>query len=95
MYPDGAAGKDGRIQPGDRVVDVNKEIFKTMEQDKGYQTVLKVVNGPVSLSFIIVLINNISHKIESFYNFTLNVLKRYHLAFEIVQSSKTIESGWA
>lgn len=49
MYPDGAAGKDGRLQPGDRVVEINKESLKSIEQDRAYQAVLKIVNGPVSI----------------------------------------------
>ena len=53
VYPDGAAGKDGRLQPGDRVVDINKESFKAIEQEKAYQTVLKVVNGPVRVSLLL------------------------------------------
>ncbi|XP_033224780.1 inactivation-no-after-potential D protein-like isoform X2 [Belonocnema kinseyi] len=61
VYPDGAAGKDGRIQPGDRVVDVNKETFKTIEQDKAYQTVLKVVNGPVHM-----IVNRDAKAVEEF-----------------------------
>ncbi|XP_011504694.1 PREDICTED: uncharacterized protein LOC105367624 [Ceratosolen solmsi marchali] len=47
VFPDGAAGKDGRLQPGDRIVDINKESFKSMEQDKAYQTVLRIIQGPI------------------------------------------------
>ena len=48
VFPDGAAGKDGRLQPGDRIVDINKESFKAVESDKAYQTVLRITQGPVS-----------------------------------------------
>ncbi|XP_051165179.1 inactivation-no-after-potential D protein isoform X1 [Leptopilina boulardi] len=49
VYPDGAAGKDGRLQPGDRVVEINKESMKSIEQERAYQAVLKIVNGPIHM----------------------------------------------
>lgn len=48
VYTDGAAGKDGRLQPGDRILEINKENFKTMEQEKAYNSVMKNIQGPVS-----------------------------------------------
>uniref|UniRef100_A0ABD2X0H4 Multiple PDZ domain protein n=1 Tax=Trichogramma kaykai TaxID=54128 RepID=A0ABD2X0H4_9HYME len=47
VLPDGAAGKDGRLQPGDRIVDINKEPFKAMDSEKAYQTVLRITQGPI------------------------------------------------
>lgn len=51
VFSDGAAGKDGRLQPGDRIVDINKESFKAMDSEKAYQTVLRITQGPVSIYF--------------------------------------------
>lgn len=48
VFPDGAAGKDGRLQPGDRIVEFNKEPMKLVEQEKAYQTIMRVTQGPVS-----------------------------------------------
>ena len=56
VFPDGAAGKDGRLQPGDRIIDINKESFKAVEQEKAYQTVLRITQGPVSSNFTTVRI---------------------------------------
>ena len=41
MFPDGAAHKDGRLQPGDQILDMCSQSFKNMEHDQAHAAVLK------------------------------------------------------
>ncbi|KAK2587530.1 hypothetical protein KPH14_003668 [Odynerus spinipes] len=41
VFPDGAAGKDGRLQAGDQILDMCQESFKAIEHDKAHAAVLK------------------------------------------------------
>lgn len=41
MFPDGAAGKDGRLQGGDQILDMCTQSFKDMEHDNVHAAVLK------------------------------------------------------
>lgn len=42
VFPDGAAGKDGRLQSGDQILDMCANSFKEIEHEKAHGTVLKV-----------------------------------------------------
>lgn len=42
VFPDGAAGKDGRLQAGDQILDICQESFKAIEHEKAHEAVLKV-----------------------------------------------------
>ena len=48
MFPDGAAHKDGRLQPGDQILDMCSQSFKDMEHDQAHAAVLKA-SGTVRL----------------------------------------------
>ena len=41
VFPDGAAGKDGRLQGGDQILDMCAQSFKDMEHDNVHAAVLK------------------------------------------------------
>lgn len=49
VYPDGAAGKDGRLQPGDEIIDLCQQPFKGIDYERARQAVLKVPPGIVSV----------------------------------------------
>lgn len=34
VYPDGAAAKDGRLKPGDQILEVNSEDFRSIPHNK-------------------------------------------------------------
>ncbi|XP_035738823.1 uncharacterized protein LOC118448950 isoform X2 [Vespa mandarinia] len=42
VFPDGAAGKDGRLQAGDQILDICQESFKSIEHEKAHAAVLKI-----------------------------------------------------
>ncbi|KAL2719116.1 inaD-like protein isoform X3 [Vespula squamosa] len=42
VFPDGAAGKDGRLQAGDQILDICQESFKAIEHERAHAAVLKV-----------------------------------------------------
>ncbi|XP_024938329.1 uncharacterized protein LOC107265201 [Cephus cinctus] len=42
VYPDGAAGKDGRLKPGDQIIEMCHESFKTIEYATAREFILKV-----------------------------------------------------
>ncbi|XP_058790086.1 uncharacterized protein LOC131663616 isoform X2 [Phymastichus coffea] len=50
VFPDGACGKDGRLQPGDRIVEINKVSFKAIDSEQAYQTVLRITQGPIIMT---------------------------------------------
>lgn len=41
VFPDGVAHKDGRLQPGDQILDMCSQSFKDMEHDQAHAAVLK------------------------------------------------------
>lgn len=41
VSPDGAAGKDGRLQAGDQILTVCNENFKEIEHEKAHVAMLK------------------------------------------------------
>ncbi|XP_076395996.1 multiple PDZ domain protein isoform X1 [Megachile rotundata] len=41
VFPDGAAGKDGRLQSGDEILDMCNKSFKEIEHEKAHAAVLK------------------------------------------------------
>lgn len=47
VFPEGAAGKDGRLQPGDQIVSVCNESFKDIEYEKAREAILKQASGTV------------------------------------------------
>lgn len=49
VFPDGAAGKDGRLQPGDEIIDLCQQPFKAVEYERARQAVLKIPAGTVRL----------------------------------------------
>lgn len=57
VFPDGACGKDGRLQPGDRIVEINKVPFKAIDSEQAYQTVFRITQGPVSIIDIFKTLN--------------------------------------
>ena len=38
VYPDGAAAKDGRLKPGDQILEVNSEDFRSIPHNKALAT---------------------------------------------------------
>lgn len=56
VSPEGAAGKDGRLQPGDQILSIGNESFMEIEHDKARETVLKQAAGTVC--GICTLLNN-------------------------------------
>ncbi|XP_015174263.1 PREDICTED: uncharacterized protein LOC107065261 isoform X4 [Polistes dominula] len=42
VFPDGAAGKDGRLQAGDQILDICQESFKSIEHEQAHTAVMKV-----------------------------------------------------
>ena len=47
MYPDGAAAKDGRLKPGDQILEVNNENFRVITHQKAL-SVLRQTPSKVS-----------------------------------------------
>ena len=47
VSPEGAAGKDGRLQLGDQILSIGNESFMEIEYDKARETVLKQAPGTV------------------------------------------------
>ncbi|XP_046745237.1 uncharacterized protein LOC124410699 isoform X2 [Diprion similis] len=41
VFPEGAAGKDGRLKPGDQIVEMCHESFKAIEYAKAHEAILK------------------------------------------------------
>ena len=48
VYPDGAAAKDGRLKPGDQILEVNSENFRDITHQKAL-SVLRQTPSKVSL----------------------------------------------
>ncbi|XP_043504297.1 uncharacterized protein LOC122525516 [Polistes fuscatus] len=42
VFPDGTAGKDGRLQAGDQILDICQESFKAIEHEQAHAAVMKV-----------------------------------------------------
>lgn len=53
MYPDGAAAKDGRLRPGDQLVEVNGEDFRNITHIKALG-VLRQTPAKVRIFIIII-----------------------------------------
>jgi len=51
VSPEGAAGKDGRLQPGDQILAIGNDSFMEIEHDKARETVLKQAPGTVRSSY--------------------------------------------
>lgn len=59
VYPDGAAAKDGRLKPGDQLVEVNGEDFRNISHVKALgvlrQTPAKVCNNTIIANLVIIV----------------------------------------
>jgi len=64
VYPDGAAAKDGRLRPGDQLVEVNGEDFRSIMHVKALG-VLRQTPAKVCIIIIIIVIV-LYHDCESF-----------------------------
>ncbi|KAG7205615.1 hypothetical protein KM043_007578 [Ampulex compressa] len=51
VFPDGAAGKDGRLQAGDQILDMCNQSFKAMEHEKAHAAVLKATGTIVMMVY--------------------------------------------
>lgn len=63
VFPDGAAGKDGRLQSGDQILDMCKQNFKDMEHDKAHASVLQA-SGTVRVDLFGAENFNVIHRIN-------------------------------
>ncbi|KYM97224.1 Multiple PDZ domain protein [Cyphomyrmex costatus] len=52
VSPEGAAGKDGRLQPGDQILNIGNESFTEIEHDKARETVLKQAPGTIMMTVL-------------------------------------------
>ena len=50
VYPDGAAAKDGRLKPGDQILEVNSEDFRSITHSKALAA-LRQTPAKVSVIF--------------------------------------------
>ncbi|XP_012055208.1 PREDICTED: uncharacterized protein LOC105618277 [Atta cephalotes] len=50
VSPEGAAGKDGRLQLGDQILSIGNESFMEIEYDKARETVLKQAPGTITMT---------------------------------------------
>lgn len=61
VSPDGAVGKDGRLQAGDQILHVCNENFKEIEHEKAYLALLK---ASLSATVRSISLSSISHVIS-------------------------------
>ncbi|XP_024873680.1 uncharacterized protein LOC112455763 isoform X2 [Temnothorax curvispinosus] len=52
VSPEGAAGKDGRLQPGDQILSIGSDSFLEIEHDKARETVLKQAPGTITMTVL-------------------------------------------
>ncbi|KYN29769.1 Inactivation-no-after-potential D protein, partial [Trachymyrmex cornetzi] len=52
VSPEGAAGKDGRLQLGDQILSIGNESFMEIEYDKARETVLKQAPGTITMTVL-------------------------------------------
>ncbi|XP_011636408.1 uncharacterized protein LOC105426733 [Pogonomyrmex barbatus] len=52
VFPDGAAGKDGRLQPGDQILSIGSDSFTDIEHDKARETILKQAPGTITMTVL-------------------------------------------
>ncbi|XP_039304524.1 uncharacterized protein LOC105196259 isoform X2 [Solenopsis invicta] len=52
ISPEGAAGKDGRLQPGDQILSIGSDSFTEIEHDKARETVLKQAAGAIVMTVL-------------------------------------------
>ncbi|XP_011881700.1 PREDICTED: uncharacterized protein LOC105569668 [Vollenhovia emeryi] len=52
VSPEGAAGKDGRLQPGDQILNIGSDSFTEIEHDKARETLLKQAPGTITMSVL-------------------------------------------
>lgn len=52
VYPDGAAAKDGRLKPGDQILEVNNENFRVITHQKAL-SVLRQTPSKVGFSRVV------------------------------------------
>ncbi|KAL6432427.1 hypothetical protein ACFW04_006782 [Cataglyphis niger] len=49
VFPEGAAGKDGRLKLGDQILSIGSESFKQIESQKARETMLKLTSGTITM----------------------------------------------
>ncbi|XP_011338952.1 uncharacterized protein LOC105280265 isoform X3 [Ooceraea biroi] len=52
MFPEGAAGKDGRLQPGDQILSMCNENFRSIDYEKARETILKQASGTITMTVL-------------------------------------------
>jgi len=53
VFPEGAAGKDGRLQPGDQILSMCNESFKDIDYEKAREVILKQASGSVREALVL------------------------------------------
>lgn len=70
VFPEGAAGKDGRLKLGDQILSIGSESFKQIESQKARETMLKLTSGTVRDActlknhYSLLLMKNVKEKIS-------------------------------
>ncbi|KAH0953999.1 hypothetical protein HN011_006386 [Eciton burchellii] len=52
VFPEGAAGKDGRLQPGDQILSMCNESFKDIDYEKAREVILKQASGSITMTVL-------------------------------------------
>lgn len=71
VFPEGAAGKDGRLQRGDQILSLGNESFKQIESHKAREAMLKLTSGTVrdicipKINPSLLLMENVKEKISA------------------------------
>ncbi|XP_029662223.1 inaD-like protein isoform X1 [Formica exsecta] len=52
VFPEGAAGKDGRLKLGDQILSIGSESFKQIESHKARETMLKLTSGTIMMTVL-------------------------------------------
>ncbi|XP_011266396.1 uncharacterized protein LOC105257462 isoform X2 [Camponotus floridanus] len=52
VFPEGAAGKDGRLQRGDQILSLGNESFKQIESPKAREAMLKLTSGTITMTVL-------------------------------------------
>lgn len=71
VFPEGAAGKDGRLQRGDQILSIGNESFKQIQSHKAREAMLKLTSGTVrdictpKNNHSLLLMENVKEKISA------------------------------
>ncbi|XP_072746135.1 multiple PDZ domain protein isoform X2 [Anoplolepis gracilipes] len=52
VFPEGAGGKDGRLQAGDQILSIGHESFKQIESHKAREAMLKLTSGTITMTVL-------------------------------------------